>query len=146
MAGFRKNNHTLHRFARAFAQIAVIAIACSVWSIPAHPAIADEALLPDDADAADSVQEIDPTLMGAAPVGREPDAAQLTASIDAYLDKYFADSGIPGLADRVRVRRVEPPEKDRARLRDGKPARERPRASAVELANLRERLALESGR
>ena len=46
----------------------------------------------------------------------------------------------------VRVRRVEPPEKDRARLRDGKPARERPRASAVELANLRERLALESGR
>lgn len=46
----------------------------------------------------------------------------------------------------VRVRRVEPPEKDRARLRDGKPAPERPRASAVELANLRERLALESGR
>lgn len=98
MAGSRKNNHTLRRFARAFAQIAVIAIACSVWSTPAHPAIADEALLPDDADAADSVQEIDPTLMGAAPVGREPDAAQLTASIDAYLDKYFADSGIPGLA------------------------------------------------
>lgn len=46
----------------------------------------------------------------------------------------------------VRVRRVEPPEKDRARLRDGKPARELPSASAVELANLRERLALESGR
>ena len=98
MAGSRKNNHTLRRFARAFAQIAVIAIACSVWSIPAHPAIADEALLPDDADAADSVQEIDPTLMGAAPVGREPDAEQLKVSVDAYLDNYFADSGIPGLA------------------------------------------------
>jgi rare lipoprotein A len=44
----------------------------------------------------------------------------------------------------VRVRRVEPPEKDRARLRNGKQAPERRRASATELANLRERLALES--
>lgn len=98
MAGSRKSDHALRGHARAFAQIAAIAIACSVWSIPAHPAVADEALLPDDADAADSVQEIDPTLMGAAPVGCEPDTAQLKASIDAYLDKYFADSGIPGLA------------------------------------------------
>lgn len=46
----------------------------------------------------------------------------------------------------VRVRRVEPREKDRARLRKGKPVAERRRASATELANLRERLALESGR
>jgi rare lipoprotein A len=45
----------------------------------------------------------------------------------------------------VRVRRVDPPEKDRARLRKGKPAPERRRASETELANLRERLALESG-
>lgn len=41
----------------------------------------------------------------------------------------------------VRVRRVEPPEADRARLRAGKPAGERPRATPTELANLRERLA-----
>jgi rare lipoprotein A len=45
----------------------------------------------------------------------------------------------------VRVRRVEPPEEDRARLRNGKAAPERRRASPTELANLRERLALESG-
>jgi rare lipoprotein A len=44
----------------------------------------------------------------------------------------------------VRVRRVEPPEEDRARLRKGKAAPERRRASPTELANLRERLALES--
>lgn len=60
--------------------------------------MADEALLSDDADAVDSVPEIDPTLMGANPVGCEPDDAQLTSSIDAYLDEYFAGSGIPGLA------------------------------------------------
>jgi rare lipoprotein A len=46
----------------------------------------------------------------------------------------------------VRVRRVEPPERDRARLRKGKPAPERRRASETELANLRERLAFESAR
>lgn len=41
----------------------------------------------------------------------------------------------------VRVRVVDPPERDRTRLRDGKPARERPHASSTELANLRQRLA-----
>lgn len=41
----------------------------------------------------------------------------------------------------VRVRVVDPPERDRARLRDGKAARERPHASTTELANLRQRLA-----
>jgi rare lipoprotein A len=41
----------------------------------------------------------------------------------------------------VRVRRVDPPEKDRARLRKGKPARERPRLSETALANLRAQLA-----
>lgn len=41
----------------------------------------------------------------------------------------------------VRVRVVDPPERDRARLRDGKAAAERPRASAADLANLRQRLA-----
>jgi len=41
----------------------------------------------------------------------------------------------------VRVRVVEAPEADRARLRAGKPARERPRENATALANLREQLA-----
>lgn len=41
----------------------------------------------------------------------------------------------------VRVRRVEPPEKVRARLRDGKAAEERPRLSDTALANLRAQLA-----
>ncbi len=40
----------------------------------------------------------------------------------------------------VRVRRVEPPERDRARLRDGKPASARPVASAETLSALRHRL------
>lgn len=40
----------------------------------------------------------------------------------------------------VRVRLVEPPERDRARLRDGKPAPERPRIDEVTLANLRAQL------
>lgn len=37
----------------------------------------------------------------------------------------------------VRVRAVDPPEKDRERLRKGKPAADRPRVSAGVLANLR---------
>lgn len=41
----------------------------------------------------------------------------------------------------VRVRRVDPPERDRARLRDGKAATERPRMSEAELAPLRARIA-----
>jgi rare lipoprotein A len=41
----------------------------------------------------------------------------------------------------VRVRRVDPPEPVRARLRRGKPAAERPRASDAVLANLRAQLA-----
>ena len=41
----------------------------------------------------------------------------------------------------VRVRLVDPPEKDRARLRKGKAARERPRLSETALANLRAQLA-----
>ncbi len=41
----------------------------------------------------------------------------------------------------VRVRRVYPPEKDRARLREGKRAAERPRVSETTLANLRAQLA-----
>lgn len=41
----------------------------------------------------------------------------------------------------VRVRVVEPPERDRARLRDGKPAAARPDASPAVLANLRAQLA-----
>ena len=41
----------------------------------------------------------------------------------------------------VRVRLVDPPEKDRARLRKGKPARERPRLSETALANLRAQVA-----
>ena len=41
----------------------------------------------------------------------------------------------------VRVRVVDPPERDRARLRAGKPAAERPRLGAAALANLRTRLA-----
>ena len=41
----------------------------------------------------------------------------------------------------VRVRVVEPPERDRERLRRGKPAPERPRVSAAALANLRAQLA-----
>lgn len=44
----------------------------------------------------------------------------------------------------VRVRRVEPPERDRARLRAGKEAAERPRVPEATLRTLRERLA--SGR
>ncbi|WP_082543484.1 septal ring lytic transglycosylase RlpA family protein [Sphingomonas sp. Leaf339] len=40
----------------------------------------------------------------------------------------------------VRVRRVDPPERDRARLRDGKPAAPRPDASAATIANLRAQL------
>lgn len=40
----------------------------------------------------------------------------------------------------VRVRVVDAPEKDRARLRKGKPARERPRVSDGALANLRAQL------
>ena len=40
----------------------------------------------------------------------------------------------------VRVRRVDPPERDRARLRDGKPAATRPDASPATLAALRTRL------
>ena len=39
----------------------------------------------------------------------------------------------------VRVRRVDPPERDRARLRDGKAAATRPDASAADLAALRYR-------
>lgn len=39
----------------------------------------------------------------------------------------------------VRVRRVDPPERDRARLRDGKSAAARPDASADDLAALRHR-------
>jgi rare lipoprotein A len=45
-----------------------------------------------------------------------------------------------GLAP-VRVRAVDPPEKDRARLRKGKPAAERPKAPDSELQNLRAQLA-----
>jgi rare lipoprotein A len=41
----------------------------------------------------------------------------------------------------VRVRVVSPPERDRARLRAGKPAPERPRLGAAALANLRAQLA-----
>lgn len=41
----------------------------------------------------------------------------------------------------VRVRRVEPPERDRARLRAGKAAPERPVANEAVLANLRAQLA-----
>lgn len=41
----------------------------------------------------------------------------------------------------VRVRRVDPPESDRARLRRGKPAARRPDASETVLANLRAQLA-----
>ena len=41
----------------------------------------------------------------------------------------------------VRVRVVTPPERDRKRLRDGKPARERPVVSARALANLRAQFA-----
>ncbi len=44
----------------------------------------------------------------------------------------------------VRVRRVEPPERDRKRLRGGKPAAERPTVDAATLANLRAQL--ENGR
>jgi rare lipoprotein A len=40
----------------------------------------------------------------------------------------------------VRVRRVEPPERDRARLRAGKPAADRPDAAPAVLAGLRARL------
>lgn len=40
----------------------------------------------------------------------------------------------------VRVRFVNPPEKDKARLRKGKPARQRPRVSERLLANLRAQL------
>ncbi len=40
----------------------------------------------------------------------------------------------------VRVRRVDPPEKDRARLRKGKPAADRPTVDATALANLRAQL------
>ncbi|WP_293875978.1 MULTISPECIES: septal ring lytic transglycosylase RlpA family protein [unclassified Sphingomonas] len=39
----------------------------------------------------------------------------------------------------VRVRRVDPPERDRARLRDGKAAAARPDATAADLAALRDR-------
>lgn len=45
----------------------------------------------------------------------------------------------PGVAA-VRVRRVDPPEKDRARLRKGKPAADRPTVSGATLANLRAQL------
>ncbi|GAA0727770.1 septal ring lytic transglycosylase RlpA family protein [Sphingomonas japonica] len=41
----------------------------------------------------------------------------------------------------VRVRRVDPPERDRERLREGEAARERPRVDARVLANLRAQLA-----
>lgn len=41
----------------------------------------------------------------------------------------------------VRVRRVEPPERDRARLRKGKPAPERPQVPERSLARLRAQLA-----
>ena len=41
----------------------------------------------------------------------------------------------------VRVRLVNPSEEDRAKLRKGKPARERPRVSETTLANLRAQLA-----
>jgi rare lipoprotein A len=41
----------------------------------------------------------------------------------------------------VRVRRVDPPEKDRARLRDGKAAPERPQVAERVLENLRAQLA-----
>lgn len=41
----------------------------------------------------------------------------------------------------VRVRIANPSEDDRRRLREGKPARERPRVSEKQLANLREQLA-----
>lgn len=41
----------------------------------------------------------------------------------------------------VRVRRVEPPERDRARLREGKAASERPQVPERVLANLRAQLA-----
>lgn len=41
----------------------------------------------------------------------------------------------------VRVRRVDPPEKERARLRAGKPAAERPRLDEAALASLRAQLA-----
>ena len=40
----------------------------------------------------------------------------------------------------VRIRVVEPPEEDRARLRDGKPARERPTVTGQALADLRAQL------
>ncbi len=43
----------------------------------------------------------------------------------------------------VRVRRVDPPERDRARLRDGKAAKARPDASPAMLEVLRDRLRVE---
>lgn len=77
---------------------ASLAIVLCALLVPAQRALADEALLPGDADEAAPEQQGDPTDMGAAPVGREPDEALLAALLDAYLDENFPASGIPGMA------------------------------------------------
>ena len=100
MAGSKlcKEGRRARRGAWALAKAAALALALGTWAVFACPALADEALLPGDADEVTDEQQVDPTDVGAAPVGCEPDDAQLRESIDAYLDDNFPESGIPGMA------------------------------------------------
>lgn len=91
MAGSRWSRRVVARVA------AVLAIAACALCIPARAAFADEALLPDSEDDVEWEEESDPTDTGVAPIGCEPNEAQLTGLLDAYFEQNFSASGIPGM-------------------------------------------------
>ena len=84
----------------AAALLVAVLVALAAAMAPVR-AVADEALLPDEAagDADDTLEpDVDPTETGVAPLGEEPVGPELTETLDAYLDDNFPESGIPGLA------------------------------------------------
>ena len=103
MAGSDEGGRARRGAARLLARTAglVLVAALCLLAAPARRALADEALLPGDED--ESVWEgegdpADPTDEDVSPVGSEPNAEQLTALLDAYLDENFPASRIPGMA------------------------------------------------
>lgn len=84
---------------RALRVLAACAAAVVAALAGAAPARADEALLPDAADDDGPLQsDLDPTELGVAPVGQEPQGDALISSLDSYLDANFGGSGVPGMA------------------------------------------------
>ncbi len=94
MAGSEKGGRAVAWVAAVLA----IAVAVCLLCAPARRAYADEALLPEDTDNVEWEGGSDPTDTGVAPIGCEPNEAQLTGLLDAYFEQNFSASGIPGMA------------------------------------------------